>query len=48
MHQDKAPQLRLNLAEQLPLRPEVREKLVALVAALLLNVAESEAEDEQR
>jgi hypothetical protein len=46
MQELNAPQLRLNLAEQLPLRPDERERLLALLAALLLDVAESEAEDE--
>jgi hypothetical protein len=48
MHQPKAPQLRLNLAEQLPLKPHEHEKIIALLAALLLDVAESEAVDEER
>jgi hypothetical protein len=43
MHQPKAPQLRLNLAEQLTLKPHEHEKIIALLAALLLDVAESEA-----
>ncbi|MHB8355140.1 MAG: hypothetical protein ACYDDQ_00415 [Vulcanimicrobiaceae bacterium] len=48
MHQSKAPQLRLNLADQLPLKPHEQEKVIALLAALLLDVAESEAADEER
>ena len=48
MDQFKAPQLRLDLSEQLTLRPDEREKLVSLVAALLLDIAEREAEREQR
>jgi hypothetical protein len=48
MHQPKAPQLHLNLGEQLPLNPHEREKIITLLAALLLDVAESEAVDEER
>jgi hypothetical protein len=48
MHQPKAPQLPLNLAEQLPFNPHEREKIITLLAALLLDIAESEAVDEER
>jgi hypothetical protein len=45
--QQITPQLHLALALRPDLPPEEREKLIALLAALLLGVAESEAVHEQ-